>query len=270
MYAVRYIGFDPSALLKKLIRHHRDGARQPRMVFQIEMDQNGEMTTWNFSNLESFYHDMLFLVVLFLQRGAVISKISKKSSKDFAAVMKMLIAKYSIRADDEGQRRRRIKPLGPEIITLPRIAACLPQLTTNLYANGFGRAIANFSEFGDVPPALFSPMFASVVRKSYILNGIRFNIHPQFVLVAILIDNVLHMRDKVTSLDAIWTYYLAAYQSTIMLDSARIEQCNEFGICEGGYFNLKITNLRDQCLRRIRELRPHDRIDDFIREMSEI
>jgi len=45
IYAVRYIGFDPVALLKKLIRHHRDGGRQPRVSFQIEMDQNGETST---------------------------------------------------------------------------------------------------------------------------------------------------------------------------------------------------------------------------------
>jgi len=213
---------------------------------------------------------MLFLIILFLQRGAVISKIAKKSARDFAAAMRMLIAKYNIRADTEGQRRRQIEPLGPEIITLPRIAACLPQLTTNLYANGFGRAIANFSEFDGAPSAIFSPMFASVVRKSYVLNGLKYNIHPQLMLIAILIDNVLHMHDKVTSLDAIWTYYLAAYQSTVMLDTARIEQCNEFGVCNDGHFVPEITNLQDHCLRRIRELRPHDRIDNFVREMSDI
>lgn len=36
----------------------------------------------------------------------------------------MLIAKYNIRAD-EIDRRRRAEALGPEIVTLPRIAACL-------------------------------------------------------------------------------------------------------------------------------------------------
>jgi len=119
IYAVRYIGFDPAALLKKMIRYHREGSRQPKIVFQIEVDQDGELVMLSFSNLESFYHDMTFLILLFLQRGAVISKISKKSSRDFTSVMKMLIAKYNVRADDEGQRRRRVEPLGPEVITLP-------------------------------------------------------------------------------------------------------------------------------------------------------
>lgn len=68
-------------------------------------------------------------------------------------------------------------------------------------------------------------MFASIVRKSYRDGNILYNIHPQLILIAILIDNVLHIRDRVTSLDQIWTYYLAAYQSSVIIDSARIEQC---------------------------------------------
>jgi len=55
IYAVRYIGFDPAALLKKLIKHHRDGAKQPKISYQIEIDQDGETSTWVFSNLESFF-----------------------------------------------------------------------------------------------------------------------------------------------------------------------------------------------------------------------
>lgn len=96
------------------------------------------------------------------------------------------------------------------------------------------------------------------------------NIHPQLVLIAILVDNVIHIRDRVTSLDQIWTYYLASYQSNVMLDSARITQCDILGITNNGKFIAEITNLRDHCIRKIRELRPHERIDDYIREMGEI
>lgn len=212
---------------------------------------------------------MTFLIITFLQRGAVTSKIAKKSARDFTGVMRMLIAKYNIRAD-ETDRRRRAEALGPEVITLPRISACLSQVTTSLYHAGFGRAIANFSEFGEVPAALFSPMFSSVVRKSYRVNNILYNIHPQLILIAILIDNILHIRDRVTPLDQIWTYYLAAYQSSVIVDSARIEQCNLFGMTIEGKFIEDILNLRDHCKRRIRELRPHERIEDFIREMDEM
>lgn len=116
----------------------------------------------------------------------------------------MLVTKYKIKADDID---RRMEALGPEIVTLPRISACLSQITTSLYHARYGRTIANFSEFGEV--AIFSPMFSSVVRKSYKLNNVLFNIHPQLVLIAILVDNMLHIRDKVTSLEQIRIYYLA-------------------------------------------------------------
>lgn len=120
---------------------------------------------------------------------------------------------------------------------VPRISACLCQLTTELYSRGFGRPLANFSEFGEVPVAMFSPMFSSVVRRGYRLpNGVMVNMHPQLILINILVDNVLHVRDKVTPLDQIWTYYLASYNSGVLLDSARIEQCNIFGVCRRSFY----------------------------------
>lgn len=148
------------------------------------------------------------------------SKIAKKSARDFAAVARMLTAKYNIRVAEEGERRRRAEALGPKVITLPRIAACFAQLTTNLYHREFGRAIINLSEFvidGMEPPkALFSPMFSSVVRKSYLVGQTMVNIHPQLMLINILVDNMLHVRDRVTPLNQIWTYYLASYNSSVL------------------------------------------------------
>lgn len=271
VYACRYIGFDPAVILKKLIRSYRESLRQPKVSFTIQFEEHGEESSWNYTNQEELSKDMTFLIITFLQRGAVISKISKKSPKDFTGVLKMLVAKYNIRIVDETDRRRRAEALGPEIVTLPRIAACMAQLTTSLYHHGFGRAIANFDEFGDLPSAMFSPMFASVVRKTYVRNEVKENIHPQLVLIAILIDNVLHLRDKVTPLDQIWTYYLAAYQSKVVLDNARVRQCQVFGICdENGYFIDDILDQRERCKRRIKELRPHERIEDFIKEMDSI
>ncbi|XP_020295067.1 uncharacterized protein LOC109860410 isoform X3 [Pseudomyrmex gracilis] len=93
-------------------------------------------------------------------KGAVISKIIKKSSRDFTNVLRMLVAKYNIRANEESEKRRRTDDSGPEIITLPRIAACFCQITTELYHRDFGRAIASFTEFRQVPLAIFSPMLA--------------------------------------------------------------------------------------------------------------
>jgi len=242
VYASRYQGFDPSIILRKLIKSWQEGRRAPYQNFQIHCEIDGQPDEWNYNNHQSFMNDMTILVLCFLNRGAVIGKILKKSAKDYNALMRMLIAKYNIRANEETERRRRAEALGPEVITLPRISACLCQLTTELYSRGFGRPIANFSEFGNVPVAIFSPMFPSVVRKGYRSSqGVMINIHPQLILINILVDNVLHVRDRVTPLDQIWTFFLASHNSGVLLDSARIEQCNKFGVTVDGCNKFGVT-----------------------------
>lgn len=42
VYAVRYIGFDSSIILRKLIRFHRKGRRQPKLEYELIYDYNGE------------------------------------------------------------------------------------------------------------------------------------------------------------------------------------------------------------------------------------
>lgn len=67
----------------------------------------------------------------------------------------MLIAKYNIKGGEEGERRKKAEALGPEVVTLSRIAACLPQLTTTIFAKGYGRVnIINTSDFGECPQAI--------------------------------------------------------------------------------------------------------------------
>lgn len=219
-----------------------------------------------YTNQEKFLEDVRFLVITFLQRGSVTGKIAKKSSRDYLAVLRILIAKYGIRRE-EVDRRRRAEALGPEV-TLPRIAA-FPQMTTVYFHNEYGRVIISKSDFhANTPNVLFSPMFPSVVRKANKENNRIMNIHPQLMLIAILVDNVLHLRDRLTSLDQIWTYYLASYQTNVIIDSMRIEQCNLFEITYDGKFSDILPDVRDHCINRIRELRPHDRLEDIIREMN--
>lgn len=267
--ACRYQGFDPSVILKKIVRSWRQGGAQNEQVFTMQVETREGTENFRYTNKESLLDDMTFLILIFLNRGAVIDKIGKKSARDFQAVLRMLVAKYEIRHNEEVGRRRRAEALAPEVVTLPRISACFAQLTTVLFHEGFGRTIANLqADLPNTPNAIFSPMFPSVVRKGEIINGTMSNIHPQLVLIAILNDNVLHSRDRVTPLDQIWTYYLAAHNSNVLVDDARIEQCNRFEVTQEGLFVRSITERRDHCIMRIRELRPHERINDFVLEMN--
>lgn len=43
-----------------------------------------------------------------------------------------------------------------------------------------------------------------------------------------------------------------------------------FEVTINGSFSNDLLVLRDHCIAKIRELRPHERIDDYIREMAEI
>lgn len=82
-------------------------------------NEDGDLTEeWTYIDHESLNDDVTFLIILFLCREAVISKITKKSARDFAALTRMLTAKYNIRVVEEGDRRRRAETLGPEVITL--------------------------------------------------------------------------------------------------------------------------------------------------------
>lgn len=82
VYACRYIGFDPSVILRKLVRcrSHREARRLLRQNFTLIFEHNGETSNWSYTNHQSFLNDMTFLLITFLQREAVISKISKKNS----------------------------------------------------------------------------------------------------------------------------------------------------------------------------------------------
>ncbi|KAI4476040.1 hypothetical protein M0802_014945 [Mischocyttarus mexicanus] len=172
--------------------------------------------------------DMQFLILIFINRGAVTSKILKKAQEDFVKCFKHLANKYGINTTED-RRRLRSTSLGPNVVTLPRIAACFPILTCSLFNSGYGRIIASKAMYtGDIPEAFFSPMFPSVVSRS-VQDGAS-NLHPQLVLWAKLIDNVIHQRDKPTPLDQIWTYYLASFNSSVVIPEERHALSIKFGV----------------------------------------
>ncbi|KAI4481599.1 hypothetical protein M0802_013909 [Mischocyttarus mexicanus] len=238
--------------------------------FTIKVYIKGVEDTLKYSTHESFVEDMQFLILIFLNRGAVTSKILKKSQEDFILCIKHLANKYGI-STTEDRRRLRSTSLGPNVVTLPRIAACFPILTCSLFNSGYGRCIASKTMYtGKVLEAFFSPMFPSVVSRS-VKDGAA-NLHPQLVLWATLIDNVIHQRDKPTPLDQIWTYYLASFNSSVMIPEERHALCTKFGIVEedGLSFIKDLSDIRKACKDKIRELRPHERIDEILREMESL
>lgn len=271
--ACKYQGFDPVATLKKLIGLWKVGdrvaeAQRFRLTFNGPAGEEG----WEYTSKESLIDDMYFMVTVFLNRGAVVGKILKKSNKEFVNVMKMLCAKYTVKVEERG-RGRRAEALSPEVITLPRIAAAYPAITCDLFDRGHGRSLANRGIFPpEVPNVFFSPMFASVVTRVVRVQGVQQNIHPQLMWLAILVDNVLHQRDRPTPLDLIWTYHLAAFNSNILEPSERQRLCIKWEVVVGNppTFVESLTGMRERAKEEIRRLRPHERLDELIREMDSV
>ncbi|KAK2582086.1 hypothetical protein KPH14_002789 [Odynerus spinipes] len=265
--ACKYHGFDPSVILRRIVQRWGNGKNAPRQEFHIATRTQQGDDLWTYSNHETLKDDMQFLILVFLNRHAVVQNIPKKYQRDFVRVMRMLCEKYGIRAE----RRGWSESLDPKVVTLPRISVVFPQMTCALFHRGYGRCIFDPRMVGeDLPLAMFSPMFPSVVSRTASANGQRQNIHPQLVLIAILSDNVLHQSDRPTPIDQIWTYYLASFNSPVLSLNQRHYMCEQFEMIHGTGFTQDILNIRHTCIERIRELRPHGRLDDIIHEMNNL
>lgn len=220
--ACKYQGFDPADMMKRVIKLWKDYNQRPGApkIYNISLDGEGA-EAWSYSDKAPLIEDVSFLVSIFLNRGAVVGKIMKKSNKEFMEVMKMLCGKYTIKTE-ERLTGRRTEALPPEVVTLPRIAATFPAVACELYHQGLGRQLVGSDVFPEnLPRVYYSPMFSSVVSRSAKVGEVKQNLHPQLMLIAILLDNLIHQRDRTTTLDMIWTYHLASYNSKIISEATR-------------------------------------------------
>lgn len=274
--ASRCQDFDPLVIARKFVISHRAAKSAPYEEHIIKFKEaDGEEKEWKYHSREDIADDSHFLVLVFLNRRAIVHKLIKKSNRDFVKIVKMLCAKYQISAEASRKKKDRNESLDPEVMTFPRIAAVFAQMTVTLHHRDFIRNIANIDEFQPgvvkLPKAFFSPMFPSVVSRlvrSGPNNKIQ-NIHPQLVLLAILVDNVLHQQGSVTDLGMIWTYYKASFSSPVINAKQRHELCKHFGVVdENDQFAAVITGQRQRCIERIRELRSHGRINEYLQAME--
>ncbi|CAK9816441.1 hypothetical protein ANTPLA_LOCUS8968 [Anthophora plagiata] len=183
--ACKYQGFDPMMIFCNFIWCNQVALRARREIYELQYRTDGRGVTWQYSSHENLTDDVFLLVITFLNRGAMVSKLLKESRFNFARVIKMPCTKYDI----EG--RSRAEALDPE-------------------------------------------------------------------------------RDKPTPLDLIWTYYLASLNSTVIPEEQRQSMCQHIGVIQDGAFIPAIVDKRDFCLGCIRELRSHERINDFFAEMASI
>lgn len=261
----KYEGFNPREIAFSLLEKHKatkalvtaDPERNKRRVIGSMSDGSVIEIT---NNME-FKEDMQFLCLIFITRGSAYDKILRKSNEFVRGVMDMMKGKYGINTAKRGAGR----PLDSTTITIPRISASFPALTVDLFDRKIGRPIVDPSIIFpgvELPRALFSPMASSMLPEH--VNS------PKAVMVAIAIaiDDVLHPMDQKTSLQNIYTYFMASYTSTAMTKFIKIEYCKKWGIINADLRNrttmanftykVEIIDARVPALQFISRSRPND------------
>lgn len=222
----RYEGFDPRVILASLLASHSRYAREygahPEEI-ELRATVGGEEKVIKYSSNEPFSHDMQFICLMFITRGAAFDKIMKKSSEMMTQVMALMKAKYSINT----VKRKPGSSLDSKTITIPRIAASLPSITVGMFHKGFGRSIVDPAALFpgvDLPRVLFSPMIASMLPTN--------DDSPLAVVLAIAVrtDDILHQTDAKTKMMPLFQYLMASFNSQAQTEPMKARCAVEWGL----------------------------------------
>ncbi|KAL1509946.1 hypothetical protein ABEB36_004610 [Hypothenemus hampei] len=210
--ATLYQGFDVYRIIK-LLRANYQAYMASLLEEQVsyEVTVNGTKKTFRYSNNEKLTTDIHFILFLFANRGCSVQKVLEKSTDQIRTVMDWLISKLNLDITENEPGRS----LGPDIITIPRIAACFPTVFCNVFHAREAKPIVTLSQLNlpeSTSHAVLCPALASCVPPECIEKAE--NVHIVFFCVHVLLDDVLHKKDKrLTELDQMFAYYKAAYGS---------------------------------------------------------
>ncbi|KAL1509943.1 hypothetical protein ABEB36_004607 [Hypothenemus hampei] len=128
--ATLYQGFDVYRIIK-LLRANYQAYMASLLEEQVsyEVTVNGTKKTFRYSNNEKLTTDIHFILFLFANRGCSVQKVLEKSTDQIRTVMDWLISKLNLDITENEPGRS----LGPDIITIPRIAACFPTVFCNVF-----------------------------------------------------------------------------------------------------------------------------------------
>ncbi|XP_043462749.1 uncharacterized protein LOC122498849 [Leptopilina heterotoma] len=261
---VEYMGFSPGRTLQLFtdarIKYISSGHREEEVI--IKYSANDEEKEVRLTNHETLKKDVALLTLIMVTRGAVWSKIRERSSDDFKKVLDWLQVKYNIHTK---KRSSKDEPLGPNIITLPRISVVFAPVVVTHMLNGNGRIIysADRLNYPDniVRKFVTAPMSSGLlpVLKT---GGKAFNINATYLLCAILMDNTINTRKTMTSLKNLWQYFTASVQSDFVTQDYRnhflskkkilddnLEPCAEL---------LSLYKMQTEHEDKIKELRSND------------
>lgn len=210
----QYQGFDIKHIIRKMIINRKSyEASAIRLDTSIALTVNGKTENFAYTNLETMASDIKFLIFLFAARGSKWEKFTSKSYKEVNTIMDWMASKYQLdkKVNDPNAA------LGPDIITIPRIAACFPAVICDYFHKGYGKCLLTYDDLGlpdhlKVSASLLCPFTNAMIPSTW-CNGIT-SPHIMFFLVHVIVDDVIHKKkEDYTNLIDIFSYYSASYNS---------------------------------------------------------
>nr|AOY18787.1 nucleocapsid protein [Bunyavirus sp.] len=251
--AMQYQGFDVKMLLKA-IKRARDAYAEPEESWTCNLGGGRQVT---FRNDWGVFKDLACLLMLFSYRGSTWEKVRTKSLPAVQSWMDAMRTKYNI----DIRKRESGASLAPDIITLPRMAACFPAEVATHFHKGFGRPLYSVTDL-HLPEATSKAVLTSAVVALLppdwvtAANGI----HLVFFCGSVLADDILHATNHKTTLSSMFTYYSASYKSPACPVAHRIKAMKRFGLCNNAAtaFSANLIAAINDCELKVREKRPAD------------
>lgn len=269
-----YQGFNVIRILRQIKSNYdtyMNDASNAANAFKYKILVNNKYEEKEYTNRENLSRDLHFLITVFVIRGNNIDKIFQKSDNELSQILEMLREKIGLDVDKHDPNQA----LGDKVITIPRICACFPTITCNLYHAGIGKLLVSFTDLGlvdTVTKAVLSPFFTSCIYRGALSKNTNENM--LFFVVHICIDNVIHKKDKkYTGLMEMLAYYKAAFESPATPELARKKFCGGLDLLDAArkIFNAEIRQAALTAEDRINNLRPNDpNLGSVIAQLKEL
>lgn len=267
-----YQGFDIKKLLKQMkLAYDRYMDDVPEEKVDITITVNGKQVKETLSNHKSMMVDIEFMIFLFANRGSVWEKFTKKSHPELRVFMDWMATKYDI----DITPHKANEPLAPDIVTIPRMAACFPYKICDYFHLNHGKTLVSPESLGYPSGLLPSKiLLCTYVPACLPMAWIKAqpNVHLVMFLLHVLCDDVLHRKAQdITDLDVMFSYYAAAYKSNGTPERSRVSYLTNKGCASpaGTGFSQIIINAGNEAEAKIRAARPADaHLEDVIAQLK--
>uniref|UniRef100_A0AAT9JPR7 Nucleoprotein n=1 Tax=Blatta orientalis phasmavirus 2 TaxID=3133446 RepID=A0AAT9JPR7_9VIRU len=221
-----YQGFDPVLTVAQMMKCAGDARYIQPVEFKKEQ---GTMTYKDIDDSDPdkaskrVKNDARWLIALFSMRGVNFEKQKQKMEKSAADLNGNLLSRYKI-----PRKPGTLRTMGPEVVTLPRVAAAFAADTCRMQSKGLIKPIVPYETLLDqgktVPMCLFGTQFPALIPEDSTKFGFAQLLVDLSLWVAWKFDDRIKAdnKKKKTTIDQMQSYLSAARANKIYSDKARI------------------------------------------------